>query len=57
MNFLIIKHDNTPPEEVLSTIIKLIENEKLNAKKIMYKITYLEMLNHFKEYEKLIQGE
>jgi hypothetical protein len=55
MNFLIIKHDCTPPNEVIKSITKLMENEKWNAKRIMYKITYLEMLNQFKEYERLIQ--
>jgi hypothetical protein len=57
MNFIIIKRDKKDPEEVIKVITKLMENEKLNAKKIMYKITYLQMLNQFTEYESLIQGE
>lgn len=54
MNFIIIKREKKDPEEVTKVITKLMDNEKLNAKKIMYRVTYLQMLQQFSEYEKLI---
>lgn len=57
MNFITIKQENKNPQDVIKVITKLMENEKWNAKKIMYKITYLQMLNQFSEYESLIQGK
>lgn len=57
MNFIIIKQEKKNPEDVIKVITQLMDNEKLNAKKIMYKITYLQMLNQFSEYESLIQSK